>query len=428
MIIVSPDPKRDHMSLARIEQISPQLALDISQCVERYGTSPERWKIAPATVRKRLSYFIPAFGKLLGCVDATARIAIAGQGLDALHSESVWAEFEGAAFKLFDDRSQIGSICGALHFCAAIHFNQPDLHPPSDLVLRFGHTEVSRLYHVSASFMLTYRRLLLSIDARSRTVTTAHAVKQGTYVLLRSLIERPEVRHLLARRGFDAFSDSPELLITAASDVRERNSSKMLALLIEFDPERWARKTVELFGKVDLTALYERSPVIYDEIDRYAKLIATRSLRGRLKETVKDQLSHLKRVLLHLIEVLPLADAINVSMRGLYGFVENNAMLLSWLYEYKICPKSDVKIVRQVVDVLFPECSKSDDFFHHIVSHSETRTQKDLSTATMVLCGVFRMHCMTISSDSLRNKRRFSIIVHSMRRPSTTTSLSSRRC
>lgn len=363
MIITNPDSVRNHMSLVRIEKLSPQLALDISRCIERYRTSPERWKLSPSSVRGIFSVFIPAFGALMECVDARARIAITDDGLDALHSEWVWAEFEGATFKLFDGGTKVSKIRRALCFCAAVHFNQPDLRPPGDLVLRSGYTDVCRLYRVSIAFLLTYRNLLLAIDARAKAVSVARIVKEGTYVLLGRLIERGAIRDVLERRGFAAFSDSLELLTADTSETSWRNSREMRALLSEFDPVHWARKTAALFGHVDLTDLYVYSPVIYEEVNNYAATLASRPLRGRRKETIKDQLSQIKRVLLRLLDILPLADAINVRMRGLCCFVENEAALLIWISSQNICPRSTITTVRGVVDTLFPERRQSDNFF-----------------------------------------------------------------
>ncbi|KVC71728.1 hypothetical protein WI75_25420 [Burkholderia ubonensis] len=296
-------------------------------------------------------------------VDVAARTAVAEQGLDALRCESVWAEFEGAAFQLFDDRTKIGNISRALQLCASIHFEQPDLRPPGELVLRFGHTEVSRLYRVSTPFLLTYRRLLLAIDARAATANTARYIKHNTYAILGRLIQHTQARDLLALRGFDAFSDLPDQLMAAAPKVHWQDSRGLRTLLTEYDPPRWRRKTVALFGKVDLTALHACSPVIYEEVRTYAEWLAACPLRGRCEQTVKDRLSLVKRGLLRSIDLLPPADAIRVRMYGLRCFVENDAVLLSWLYQHNVCAKRDLSIVREVADALFPECSKPDEFF-----------------------------------------------------------------
>lgn len=363
MIVTIPDPKRSRFSLARLEQRAPQFALDIARSVERYGSLPGNWRLRPSTVRTILSHFIPAFDLLMAHVDTSARDAIATQGLEVLRAESVWAEFEGAAFRLFDSRNKIGCICRTLQFCASIHFDQPDLLSPGDLMLRFGCTEVCQLYGVSVTFLLTYRRLLLALDARSCTALTAWRVKHRTYVILVRLIRHAEARELLARHGFNVFSDAAERLVSAAPTVCWLDSLEMRTLLAEYDPSRWARKTASLFGNVDLTALYTRSPVIYGEVRQYAQWLSDRPLDGRREQTVKDRVSRAKRTVLRILDVLPPGDAISVCMRGLRCFVNNDAAMLSWLCQHRVCPKRDITGIRPVLDALFPECAKPDDFF-----------------------------------------------------------------
>jgi hypothetical protein len=363
LIVSNPDPLRGNLSLDRIERLAPQLARDIAQCIQRYRLSPERWAIRPASVRTFLSRFIPVFEKLMMEVVATVHDQIEVHGLDALHSESVWAELEGAAYRLFKNQKEIAPICRTLQFCASIHFDAPDIRPPGQLVLRFGHTDVYRLYRISVPFLLEYKRLLRVIDARPTSVATAQHIKHFTYVVFERLMKSDEIRESLRLHGFSAFWTSPICFAATMEKDGQRYRLAIQALLAEYDPVHWGPRTIELFGHLDMSALYARSPTIYEELRMYAATLALRPLNGRRKLTVKDSLGRVKRAVLDILDVLPPANAIDLSMRGLQSLVMNDSAALFYLYQHTTCRREYLTAVRAVTDALYPDSARPDEFF-----------------------------------------------------------------
>ena len=254
----------------------------------------------PATVRTFLSRFLPALPEVAAALEPEHLSALARDGLAALSIEAVWADLEGKSLTLPGPKPQRGnSTARTFNFLYSIHKNEPGLLPPSILRLRFGTSDVGDLYRVSPSFLLYFKQLILSLDAKEELPSTAMAVKHHSYAILALLVRNEAAVAALKTHGLDAFEKESALLDKVMEEVRTWQSPTALeAVLEQHDPVRWGRKLVLVHGHTaDLTETYNLSPTLFGDLKRFGDVLSATPLKGRKPQSFKDKLTAIQRAI-----------------------------------------------------------------------------------------------------------------------------------
>lgn len=359
MIFVKPDPAGDSIGLSQAEAVSAKLATDIAAGVERYAAEPARWPWSPSTIRTALSRLMPALKEVVTLMPNELRVDFCRRGLCAISDEVTWANLIGVIYQCCEEQLQRGPVIGAFEKMIAFHRNDPATKPPCHLVVRGGHSDLSELYRVSPTFLLSYKRLIQQFDAGGKVNMSGLTLKHQTYSQLSLILADPQARTWLTDEGFDAFAAHPELIALAEKHRTWQLPSSMTTLLACHDPIRWMRKTVDMLGySSDLTDLYALSEPVYRDIERFAKYMAANPLKGREAKTMRDLLTNIQRDLPVILAELPETDAASITSKGLVAFTENGCRLLSAMLQLDSLKTGQVTRIKDAVDTLFPDAKR----------------------------------------------------------------------
>lgn len=269
-----------------------------------------------------------------------------------MKSEGLWAHVEAVSH-----RDQSGKdLVAAFRFFTALHFDDPDLKPPSVVLLRGGHSDLSDLYRVSATFMLTYKRLVVAYDLAGDTDQSGMLFKHRTYSLLAQLVRDHKSASMLDRQGFEAFALHPSLLKKAEALRTWQSATTLVDLLSLFDSDRWQPAEVSVYGHVaDLTEMRKYSQVLFDDLVKYAALLGPTAPKGERGVSARDSLTKLQRLLPRFRELLEEDDLECLRQRGFAAMVDDDCRRLRIMYLGRQRVPGAFPIVKRITDVLFPD-------------------------------------------------------------------------
>lgn len=272
-----------------------------------------------------------------------------------MRSEELWAHIEAACH-----RDKAGrNLVAAFTFFTSLHCDNPDLKPPSLLLLRGGHSDLSELYRVSATFLLTYKRLAEAYDVTAETDQPGMLFKHRTYSLLAQLVRDPRAAPLLDRHGFDAFAIYPSLVEKVEAVRTWQPATVLVELLSRFDSDRWQAPKVSVYGHTaDLTELREYSLAMFNDLVKYAALLGPTAPNGNGGLSARDRLTKLQRLLPRLGELLEQPDLESLQRGGFGALVDDDCRCLRIIYLGRQRVPGAFPLFKEITDVLFPEARR----------------------------------------------------------------------
>ena len=269
-----------------------------------------------------------------------------------MKSEELWAHIEAVSHR--DGAGK--DLAAAFRFFTALHCDDPDLKPPSLLLLRGGRSDLSDLYRASATFMLTYKRLVEAYDVTGDTDQSGMLFKHQTYSLLAQLVRDPEAVPLLDRHGFDAFAIHPSIVEKVEAMRTWQPAIALVELLSRFDSDRWQAPKAYVYGHAaDLTELREYSQAMFDDLVKYAELLGPTVPNGNGGISARDRLTKLQRLLPRLGELLEQPDLDSLRQGGFAALVDDDCRCLRIIYLGRQRVPGAFPIIKAITDVLFPE-------------------------------------------------------------------------
>jgi hypothetical protein len=337
-----------------------KLVDDIEACVERFRQEPAKWGRAPKVFEVDARKLRNALPKLLPNLPPYAREALTNRSFAALQDNGLWADIESIALQVFPTRfvSKNPVIMG-LRVLAPVYFDNASVVPPGYVKARDGDVILQYdLYAISPKLLLDFKSAMEKLWGQSdfAALTCKNHQTHAIAVLLKCA-EDEQCKRWLAAEGLDAFGHH-EALVSRMHGLAFWAMPRMLIRVLgEHDPARWGSKTIALGDHVvDLTALYELSEKVFDDLCEFARKLPpekhTRESRGSPR-----YLTHIQHDLPSILALLEDDDASYVKSHGLYSLAVNGHRLLKVLLQAKVSPslREAILLLKLVVDTNWPE-------------------------------------------------------------------------
>jgi hypothetical protein len=216
-------------------------------------------------------------------------------GLTALNDISLWIDLEYSATQICEKPHL--SIKRTFSLLMKIFNDDKGLNGPSRLNLKGNITNIDKLYIGSSLLARQYRSFLKSLQNSNQTSKAVLDVKESTYATLVKLLQKDELNKVLSEKGILAFSTSKALL-EEANTIPNFTALHFNMMLSFFSPATFTRKIINIRGIAtrDFTELYDISPIIFNDIERYASLVPF-EVPKRKPNTIIDRFSFIKRAL-----------------------------------------------------------------------------------------------------------------------------------
>ncbi len=343
--------RKENVSLDRIEEHSIKLANDIYICHHRFINNKMKWKKSEATFASGIRIFLAKFETILGLLTPPVLKSLLMNGLSALDDDSVWCELEYVALKI----SPYGKVINNnVLYLARLYNDDLELQPPSKFDIKGYITDISNLNKASLLLFTQYREFLIFINKSDKSQMYLRNLKHSTYGTLIKLIQNDKYRDLLGLYGLKAFAVNRKLL-NAAKECPKYMSVHFQLMLSNFDNKIFERKSILIKGRhrVDLTDLYDMSPALYKDIQRYSNVIDSTFLHLK-DDTIRDRFSAFKRVLPILQSVLPREYNSLLLTEGIGALIFNDG-LLKQLHDKNALSRKDFLLIHGICQCVYPE-------------------------------------------------------------------------
>lgn len=340
--------------------IPVKLVADIRVCVERFRQEPAKWGRAPKVFEVDARELRGTLPKLLPNLARHTSDVLTNRGFAALQDNALWADIESTALHVFRTRFiSKNPVVKGLRILAPVYFDDVSVVPPGYVKARDGAVILQYdLYAISPKLLLDFKSAMEKLWGQGdfAALTCKNHQTQALAVLLKCA-EDEQSRQWLAAEGLDAFGHH-EALASRMQGLKFWAMPRMLIRVLgEHDPVRWGRKTIALGDHaVDLTAVYELSEKIFDDLCEFASKLPpekhTRESRGSPR-----YLTHIQHALPSILALLKDNDASYVKTHGLYSLVENSHRLLKFLLQAKIPPnlREAILLLKLAADTNWPE-------------------------------------------------------------------------
>jgi hypothetical protein len=168
------------------------------------------------------------------------------------------------------------------------------------------------------------------------------------------LIQDSRCRKLLAQHGLKAFAVDTELL-KVASKAERYNSIHFQLMLSHFDKNVFQQKLIYVRDKYELnfTDIHRISPILYNDIECYSKIIGN-TVDSHLKNSsVRDRFSAFRRALPVLQSVLSTTQNKKLIDKGILTIIETKG-LPKKLHDDTILPKRAFSLFHEICLCIYP--------------------------------------------------------------------------
>jgi hypothetical protein len=381
--------KNYNIKLDKVLAHSECLANDIYTCHQRFMNDKKKWNKKETTISDQIRFITTRFDELLKTLNQDTKHKLLTIGLAALQDPKAWNHLEYAALNTCE-RSGKG-IKNAFVTLVRLFNNCLDLYPPSKVNLKGYITDIAKLYIASELLFNQYHAFLSYLLNSNRNQKKLRDIKASTHATLTKLIQNNRCRKLLAQHGLGAFAVDTELL-EMASKAERYNPIHFQLMLSHYDNKIFQQKLIYAKGKyeIDFTDLYRLSPMLYNDIECYSRIIGN-TVGSHLKSnSVRDKFSAFRRALPVLQSVLSAPQNKELIDKGIATLTDTEGLLKqlhddnkypSWIFLlfYEIClcvyPDKTPELLSFRENLLsFPDIDKNRDLqcdFTSIKSISE---------------------------------------------------------
>lgn len=340
--------KHINIKLNKVLAHSECLAKDIYTCHQRFMNNKVKWKKTEKTIANQIRYIITRFDELLDTLNQDAKNKLLTKGLEALKDPQTWNHIEYASLRTGK------GIRNAFIALARLYNNSLELYPPSKLNLKGYTTDIAKLYAASELLFNDYHAFLSHLLNSDRDQQTLRQIKASTHATLIQLIQNSSYSELLAQHGLKAFIVDIELL-KVASKAERYNEAHFQLMLSHFDKNAFQKKLIYASNKyeLDFTDIQRISPMLYNDIECYSKIIGNTFASHLKSSTVRDRFSAFRRALPVLQSVLSTAQNKKLIDKGLVTIVETKG-LLKKLHGDTRLPKRMFSLFHEICLCIYP--------------------------------------------------------------------------
>jgi len=337
----------NNIKLNKVLAHSECLANDIYTCHQRFMNNKVKWNKTEKTISSQIRFIITRFDELLDKLNQDAKYKLLTTGLLALQDSQTWNHLEYAALNTCKRTGK--GIKNAFITLARIFNNSLELHPPSKVNLKGYITDISKLYAASELLFNEYHAFLLYLLESDINQKKLRDIKASTHATLIELIQNNRCRKLLAQHGLRALAIDAEPL-KMASKAQRYNHLHFQLMLLHYDNKAFQQKLIYVRDKYELnfTDIHRISPMLYNDIERYSKIIGN-TVDSHLKsKSVRDKFSAFRRALPVLQSALLTSQNKELIDKGIATIIDTEGLLKqlyddikvpSWIFLlfYEIC-------------------------------------------------------------------------------------------
>ncbi len=337
----------NNIKLDKILAHSECLANDIYTCHQRFMNDKAKWNKQEKTITDQIRFITTKFDELLEELNQDTKHKLLTIGLAALQDPKAWSHLEYAALNTCERTGK--GITNSFVTLARLFNNNLYINPPSKVNLKGYMTNITKLYVASELLFNQYHAFLSYLINSDRDQKKLRDIKASTHATLAQLIQNNKCRKLLAQHGLRAFAVDTELLEMARKAERYKPMHFQL-MLSHYDNKIFQQKLIYAKGKfeMDFTDMYRISPILYNDIECYSRIIGN-TVNSHLKSnSVRDKFSGFRRALPVLQSVLSDLQNKDLIDKGITTLVDTECLLKqlyddtklpSWMFLlfYEIC-------------------------------------------------------------------------------------------
>lgn len=337
----------NNIKLDKVLAHSECLANDIYTCYQRFMNDKAKWNKTEKTIASQIRFITTRFDELLDTLSQDAKHKLLSTGLAALQDSQTWNHLEYAALNTCERTGK--GIKNAFVTLARLFNDNLYIHPPSKVNLKGYVTDITKLYVASELLFNQYHAFLSYLLDSDRNQKKLRDIKASTHATLAKLIQNNKCRKLLAQHGLRAFAVDTELL-KMASKAERYNAIHFQLMLSHYDNKLFQQKLIYVRGKyeINFTDIYRISPMLYNDIECYSKIIGN-TVDSHLKSnSVRDKFSAFRRALPVLQSVLSAPQNKELIDKGITTLTDTEGLLKqlyndnkypSWVFLlfYEIC-------------------------------------------------------------------------------------------
>lgn len=338
----------NNIKLNKVLAHSECLANDIYTCHQRFMNDKVKWKKTEKTIAIQIRYIITRFDELLDTLNQDAKYKLLTKGLEALKDPQTWNHIEYASLCTGK------GIKNSFFTLARLYNNSLELHPPSKVNLKGYITDIAKLYAASELLFNEYHAFLSHLLESDRDQQVLRQIKASTHGTLIQLIQNSRCSKLLAQHGLKAFILDIELL-EVASKAERYNEIHFQLMLSHYEKNAFQKKLIYAKNKheLDFTDIQRISPMLYNDIECYSKIIGNTFASHLKSSTVRDRFSAFRRALPVLQSVLSAAQNKKLIDKGLVTIVETKG-LLKKLHDDTKLPKRMFSLFHEICLCIYP--------------------------------------------------------------------------